>query len=257
MRTVTRVLFMVAMAVCFVQTASAQTADEIIEKYLSAIGGRAALSKIKSRHVTGTATFTTPAGDLPGTVETFGQVPNKSRTLLKLDLSVAGMGTATVDQRFDGETGYAIDSLQGNHDITGNQLENLRNAVFPSPFLNYKDRGATAEFVRKEQVGGRDTFVLLLKPKAGSTLQCFIDAESSLIVKTVIVVNVPQIGGDVTSPPICGTFTTMTVFTIREDSASIKHCRVEPAFGFRSSTKVSRPPICSFLTNSRVAPRSL
>src|SRR5262245_28491971 len=193
MRTVTRVLFMVAMAVCFVQTASAQTADEIIEKYLNAIGGRAALSKIKSRHVTGTATFSSPAGDLPGTIEVFNQAPNKSRTLLKLDLSVAGMGTATVDQRFDGESAFVSDTLQGNRDITGNQLENLKNGIFPSPFLNYKERGATAEFVRKEQIGGRDTFVLLLKPKIGSTVQFFIDAESSLLVKTIVVVNMPQL----------------------------------------------------------------
>jgi hypothetical protein len=194
MKTVTRVLVMAVMAACFVQTASAQTADEIIEKYLNAIGGRAALSKIKSRHVTGTATFSSPAGDLPGTIEVFNLAPNKSRTLLKLDLSVAGMGTATVDQRFDGESGYVTDTLQGNRDITGNQLENLKNGIFPSPFLNYKERGATAEFVRKDQLGGRDAFVLLLKPKSGSTVQAFIDAESSLLVRTIVVVNMPQLG---------------------------------------------------------------
>src|SRR5262249_4058892 len=117
--------------------------------------------------------------------------------LLKLDLSVAGMGTATVDQRFDGESAFVSDTLQGNRDITGNQLENLKNGIFPSPFLNYKERGATAEFVRKEQIGGRDTFVLLLKPKIGSTVQFFIDAESSLLVKTIVVVNMPQLGGEV------------------------------------------------------------
>ena len=194
MRTVTKVLVMAVMVACFAQTTLAQTADEIVEKYLSAIGGRATLAKIKSRHATGTASFSSPAGDLPATIEVFSVAPNKSRTLVKLDLSVAGMGTATIDQRFDGETGYAIDSLQGNRDITGNQLENLKNAVFPSPFLNYKERGATVELVRKEPLGGRDTFVLLLKPTAGSTLQCFIDAESSLIVKTIIVLNVPQVG---------------------------------------------------------------
>ena len=194
MRTVTKVLVMAVMIACFAQTTFAQNPDEIVEKYLSAIGGRAALAKIKSRHATGTASFSSPAGDLPGVIEVFSVAPNKSRTLLKLDLSVAGMGNATVDQRFDGETGYAIDSLQGNRDISGNQLENLKNAVFPSPFLNYKERGATVEFVRKEPVGGRDTFVMLLKPKAGSTLQCFIDAESGLIVKTIIVVNLPQLG---------------------------------------------------------------
>ena len=34
--------------------AHAQTADEVVEKYLTAIGGRAALSKLTSRTTTGT-----------------------------------------------------------------------------------------------------------------------------------------------------------------------------------------------------------
>jgi hypothetical protein len=181
----------------FSQLASAQTADEIVEKYLNALGGRAALAKLQSRHMSGTIALSTPAGNIPGSVEIFNEVPNKSRTLMKIDLSVAGMGEATIDQRFNGESGIALDTLQGNRDITGNQLENLKNAAFPTPFFNYKDRGATVELVRKEPVGDRDSYVMLLKPKSGSIMQCFIDAESYLLLKTVIVVNVPQIGGDV------------------------------------------------------------
>jgi hypothetical protein len=181
----------------FSQLASAQTADEIVEKFLSATGGRTTLAKLQSRHMSGTITLSTPAGNIAGSVEIFNEVPNKSRTLMKIDLSVAGMGEATIDQRFNGESGIALDTLQGNRDITGNQLENLKNAAFPTPFLNYKDRGATVELVRKEAVGDRDSYVMLLKPKSGSILQCFIDAESYLLLKTVVVVNVPQIGGDV------------------------------------------------------------
>src|SRR5215467_12687417 len=196
MRIITKLLSIVVL-IAFSQLVSAQTADEIVEKYLTAIGGRTALGKLQSRHMSGTITLSTPAGNIPGSVEIFNAVPNKSRTLMKIDLSVAGMGEATIDQRFNGESGIALDTLQGNRDITGNQLENLKNAAFPTPFLNYKDRGATVELVRKEAVGDRDSYVMLLKPKSGSVLQCFIDAESYLLRKTVIVVNVPQIGGDV------------------------------------------------------------
>jgi hypothetical protein len=90
-----------------------------------------ALGKLKSRHVTGTVAFSTPVGDLPGTVETFNEAPNKSRTLMKLDLSAVGVGQVSLDQRFNGETGYVLDSAQGNRDITGPALDNLKAGSFP------------------------------------------------------------------------------------------------------------------------------
>ena len=71
--------------------------------------------------------------------------PNKARTLIKLDLSAVGAGEMTVDQRFDGTAGIVMDSMQGNRDMAGDQLEGLRNATFPSPFLDYKERGVTVE----------------------------------------------------------------------------------------------------------------
>jgi hypothetical protein len=50
-------------------SAAVQTADEIVEKHLAALGGRAALGKLTSRRATGTVTLSTQAGDIPGTVE--------------------------------------------------------------------------------------------------------------------------------------------------------------------------------------------
>src|SRR5215470_14257934 len=103
MCTITKLIVVIGLLGALAETVTAQTADEIVEKSLAAAGGRAALGKLKSRHVTGTVAFSTPAGDLPGTVETFNEAPNKSRTLMKLDLSAAGMGLVSLDQRFNGE----------------------------------------------------------------------------------------------------------------------------------------------------------
>ena len=45
------------------------TADQIVEKHLTALGGREALSKITSRRATGTVSVATPAGPLGGPLE--------------------------------------------------------------------------------------------------------------------------------------------------------------------------------------------
>jgi hypothetical protein len=144
--------------------------------------------------MSGTMTLSTPGGDISGPVEFFNQKPNKSRTLIKLDLTSLGAGPMTIDQRFDGISGYVLDTMRGNRDITGNQLENMKNTTFPSPLLDYKERGATVELAGKEKVGDRDTYVLILKPKSGSASRQFIDAETYLPIKVVLKIDIPQVG---------------------------------------------------------------
>jgi outer membrane lipoprotein-sorting protein len=180
-----------------VQFAAAQTADEIIEKHLAAMGGRAALNNIKSRSTKGTITVSTPVGELTGPIEVLNQVPNKARTFIQLDLSALGLGKVIQDQRFDGTTGYAIDTLQGNRDITGDQLELMKNAQFPNALMNYKEMGATVELADKEKVGDRDAYVLIGKPKTGPVVRQYIDAETYLPIKGVFKVMVPQLGTEV------------------------------------------------------------
>jgi len=193
MHTAIRLLMAVAALSC-THVASAQTADEVVDKYVAAIGGRGALAKLTSRTMTGTITLTTPQGDLSGPVEIYAVPPNKSRTVVKLDLSAFGAGQMTVDQRFDGASGYVIDTLQGNRDITGAQAENMKNNVFPTPLLDYKQRGATVELTGKDKVGGREAYILVLTPKSGSAARQFIDAETFLPLRAVIKVELPQIG---------------------------------------------------------------
>ena len=194
MQVVSRPLFAAAIVLGCAQVVAAQTADEVVEKYLAAAGGRAALGKLTSRSTTGTMKLTTPGGEVSGTVEVLNQQPNKVRTLMKLDLTPLGAGPMEVDQRFDGTSAYAMDSMRGNRDITGSQLENMKSAVFPNPFMNYKEHGATVELGAKEQVNGRDAYVLVLKPKTGSIARQFIDAETYLPVKLVTRVDVPDVG---------------------------------------------------------------
>ena len=188
---------LVLLVLASARTASSQTADELIEKSIAAMGGRAAFDKVTSRVMTGTITINTPGGDLPGTIELWNVRPNKMRTLIKADLTQFGAGMLEIDQRFDGQTGYLLNTLQGNRDITGNQLDNMRNQAFPHAFLAYKDLGFKATLEGKQKVGSGEAYVLVLEPAKGSTIRQFIDAETMLPVRFVMRVNVEELGAEI------------------------------------------------------------
>jgi hypothetical protein len=194
MRTLFQRLATVVVVLAWAHVSSAQTADEVIEKSIAAMGGRAAMEKIKTRSMVGDITLTTPAGDIPGTVEITNAAPNKSRTVIKADLTAFGAGPLVIDQRFDGAVGYVLDSLQGDRPISGNQLDNMKSNSFPHSFLTYKANGIAVKMNGKEKVGDRDAFVLTFEPAAGSPIKQYVDAESYLPVKTVIRANLPQVG---------------------------------------------------------------
>jgi hypothetical protein len=194
MKDISRRLFLALLLFACAQAASAQTADEVVDKYLAALGGREALGKLKSRSMTGTLTVTTPGGEVSGPIEVVTVAPNKTRMLAKLDLTSLGAGQMTIDQRFNGTAGYVIDTLQGNRDISGGQLEVMKNSVFPTPFLSYKENGATVELAGKEKVGDRDAYVLIMKPKSGPLVRTFVDAETFLMLKTVVKIDSAQFG---------------------------------------------------------------
>jgi len=194
MRTLIQRLAVGVFVLAFAHTAAAQTADEIIEKSIAAQGGRAAFQKIKTRTLSGTITLGTPAGDIPGTIEIQNAAPNKTRTLIKADLTSLGAGPMQIDQRFDGATGYVLDSLQGDRPISGNQLDNMKNGAFPHPYLTYKATGASASLAGKEKMDGRDAFVVVFEPTSGSPIRSYIDAETYLPIATRVKTNLPQVG---------------------------------------------------------------
>ena len=174
---------------------SQPTADEVIEKHLAAIGGRDVLSKLTSRRATGTVSVSTPAGDLSGPAELLSKAPNKVRVRIELDLTPMGLNQKlTVDQKFDGTTGWILDSMQGDRQVTGNQLENMRSNTFPSPLLNYKSAGTKVELEPREQIAGKSLIVLLVTPKAGSVIRLYFDPDTFLLVRSRATINTPEMG---------------------------------------------------------------
>ena len=186
-----------ALSLLAATNAAAQTADEVVQRFIAATGGRAAYAKLRSRSASGTITLSTPAGDMTGSIEMVNEAPNKSRTLIKVDLTALGAGQLVLDQRFDGVDGYVLDSLQGNRPMDGDQLETMRHGAFPHPLLNYKELGATVRLTGKEKVGDRDAYVIVLEPPSGPPTRFSIDAENYLLLEVVVKLDVPQLGREV------------------------------------------------------------
>ena len=176
---------------------SAQTADtvqSVIDKHLAALGGRAAITKLTSRKAIGTVAISTPAGDLTGPVELYSKAPTKSRAVLALDLTaVGGPGTLTIEQIFDGTTGWSINPMQGDQEITGTQLENMRNNFFPTPFVG-PDGGGKLELLPSETAAGKSWIVMKATRPSGNFITMYFDPATYLIARVVSTVDNPMGG---------------------------------------------------------------
>ena len=174
----------------------ALTADQIIEKHLTAMGGREALSKITSRRATGTVSVATPAGPLGGPLEMVAKAPNMMRADIRIDTTaVGGPGEMVITEMFDGTAGWAMNSMQGGAEpFAGDRLEAARNNFFPSPLLKYKELGLTPTLEATQQVNGKPAHVILFTPKSGPKERMFFDAETFLVVRMTSQLTLPQVG---------------------------------------------------------------
>jgi outer membrane lipoprotein-sorting protein len=135
--------------------------------------------------------------DIGGTVEVSYKAPNKARTFMKLDLSAFGGAEMVIDRRCDGKTAFEMNSQTGEREITGNQLQNMLNASFPTPFLKYKEEGAKVEVAGKEKLGEKDVIVLLYTPRAGSPSRLYFDAQTWLLLRSVGKISASDAGGEI------------------------------------------------------------
>ncbi|HET9373035.1 MAG TPA: hypothetical protein VFO19_22390 [Vicinamibacterales bacterium] len=158
------------------QTAPTPTLDQILQKYIDGVGGRAALGKIRTITAKGTIAIS-PVG-LDGTVEISQKSPNKAVT--RVDLGQGGVQR----EGFDGTVGWASDPATGEiREKTGADLvEARRGAAFPRE-LQMKTIYPSMTVKGREKVGARDAFLIEAVPAGGKPIQLFFDAETGLLIR--------------------------------------------------------------------------
>ena len=157
------------------------TAANVIDKYITAIGGEDKVMAIKTTMMVANATIQ----GTPLVMTSKSSAPNKTSQ------EIAVMGNVMQKSIFDGEKGYS-ESRGQRTDMEGDDLEEAKegNAIISD--LNYK----SGTLLRIEPIDGRNTIVLKHKNN-----EVFYDMETGLKVKSIKVTKGPD-GADVKIPTL-------------------------------------------------------
>lgn len=161
---------------------SAQTVDEVVDKYMAAVGGE------KWNAVTALVTESTMSmGNGMESALTTTVVRDKA---YKWEMN-AGMFQMT--RCIVGDEGWATNPRNGGaaEPIPADQAKAQKDQIeLPSPLFDYKTKGHTAELVGKEDMEGTEVYKIKLTKKYGGADFFYLDAKTFLILKRSATQNV-------------------------------------------------------------------
>jgi len=174
-----RILFsLVLVAGTFI--AKAQTADEIITKYVDAIGGAANWKKVNTVK-------------MEGTMQVQGATVNMKQTIShnkgnRQDISLMGMNgfmiiTPTAGWNFMPFNGQAAPEAMTAEDVAEAQAD----LDAQGNFVDYAAKGHTVEYLGKDDVEGTECYKIKLNLKSGKTETDYFDTKSYLLIRTVAI----------------------------------------------------------------------
>lgn len=174
--------FFVAAISLVALNASAQTADEVVGKYLTAMGGADKLNSIKTLKSEGN--LSVQGMDIPVTLT------RKSNTGMRLDMEI--MGTSNY-QIFTPTKGWMFMPVQGQTEpmeLPAEQLKSVKSQLdLSGSLVDYKKKGYTVEYLGMDKVEGADAYKLkVVKDSAVQTY--YIDAKTNFLVKVSSKANV-------------------------------------------------------------------
>ncbi len=148
-------------------------AEEILDKYVEATGGKEAYEKLKNRVSKGSMEIV--GQNLKGKIEVTQAAPNSQVTKLIFD----AIGEAV--QATNGELAWTMDPNTGDRVLDGEEKAGaVRDATFNME-LNWRDQYKTAEAVGVEEIEGKPCYKVVLTPAEGEPLTQFYDKESGLL----------------------------------------------------------------------------
>jgi outer membrane lipoprotein-sorting protein len=153
----------------------AQTAEEVVNKHLDAIGGKDKVKSITSVNI-------------ENTMQVMGNDAASSSTVLvgKGFRSESDFNGQKMVQVVTDKGGWAINPMGGGTDpqpMPEDQAKQQRNQLNFSPFVDYAANGSKIELAGKDKVGNNDAYKINLTDKDNVVTTYFIDATTYYIDK--------------------------------------------------------------------------
>jgi len=166
------------------QGATAQdtpTADQILDKYVAAIGGKDALMKVTD--LTMNMSAETERGPI--------MITRKNKLPNKFSMVINASGMEVMKQTGDG-TKVLMGGMQGSKTIDGAEAQKMTtmNTLFPE--LHYAENGVTSAVVGPEKIDGKDTYKLSHATADGTTWTDNFDTSTGLKVQSIVTTKSPR-----------------------------------------------------------------
>ena len=159
------------------------TADTIIEKYITAIGGKEAIAKIQD------LTISSTSENPRGTAET----EMKFKFPDRYSMSVYSNGNEIMSSIYDGNKLKNGGFMGGNRPpMEGKEAQVAAMRSNPFSELVYDKMGITRTVLGKEKVGEKDAYKLEMATPDGKKWNDYYDVESGLKVKTYSMSETPR-----------------------------------------------------------------
>lgn len=163
---------------------NAQIAEDVVQKYATAMGGLDAFNKVTTAKISGT--LITQGREFPITT----QIINGKA--MRADVEAMGQMLNNV---YDNGKGWKInpfDNAPTAIDISGSELVTFKSqASLANNLMDYKNRGHQIELAGQETLNGENTNKIKLTSKEdGKITTYFISTESNLLIKSIAKKNI-------------------------------------------------------------------
>lgn len=156
---------------------AAQTADEIVSKYIKTIGGMDKLQAVQTVRRSGK--FTGGGG-----FEARVNEEKKRPDLIRQEFLIQGMVGVNA---YDGKSGWKVEPWQGKKEAEplgeDEQKQIEEDADFDGPLVNYAAKGNKVEYMGIDQVEGDDTYKLKVTLKNGDVQYYYMDTDYYVPIK--------------------------------------------------------------------------
>ncbi len=153
--------------------AALPSADEVLKRYRTAIGGEEALKKHTARSVKGT--FEIPAQGMKGDLTIVASAPDKIHVMVTLP------GLGELQRGYDGAIGWSIDPAIGPRLLEGNELAEFKHSADFYDDLHDPKKFKSITVVGKATFEGQECFELKLVKDSGFEYTEFFSVATGLI----------------------------------------------------------------------------
>ncbi|MBS1599319.1 MAG: outer membrane lipoprotein-sorting protein [Bacteroidetes bacterium] len=169
--------------VTIAMVAKAQTADEIINKYIAAIGGKDKLNSIKTLYYE--SSLDVMGNEAASTTYIVSGKAYKSET----DFSGQKIVQCITDKG-----GWSVNPLMGQsapEELPKDMLKGgeLQYSVLGAGFIDYAAKGSKLELLGKEKINNASTYKLKLTTKDSAVITYYIDSATNYAVRAVTAVS--------------------------------------------------------------------